>query len=258
MHTCVCVCVSVLCSGMSRVTAAWVPIIRATLRCLKDLQNGLHDYATHAICSTEAAKLIHAAKATHGPQERLIKLHEVAAVAEIEFYGDMLASNVTSHKYKRHAGIVILSSFLQRGVSRAGSMSYIPLAAVELGCKERADQSIPLCLVSHKSEKSYGAMYHEYSREHKPLFQWYLAEVRPLLCADKTITWESTDMLFPSEPAVTSLMDHFWRTSSVVARSARISLSEARSLMCRDVQTLVNDPLFGGDVKELQMAAGTP
>ena len=167
MHTCV--CVSVLCSHMSRVTAAWTPIIRATLRCLKDLQNGLSDSATHAICSTEAAKLIHAAKATHGPQERLIKLHEVAAVAEIEFYGDMLASNVTSHKYKRHAGIVILSSFLQRGVSRAGSMSYIPLAAVELGCKERADQSIPLCLVSHKSEKSYGAMYHEYSRQHKPL-----------------------------------------------------------------------------------------
>ena len=65
-------------------------------------------------------------------------------------------------------------------------------------------------------------------------------------------------MLFPAEAAVTSLMEHFWRTSSVVARSARISLSEARSLMCRDIQTLVQDPLFGGDVKELQMAAGPP
>ena len=253
-----CVCV---CSNLSRVTSAWAVLIRQTLRCLKDLQGGLTDSATEAICATEAAKIVHEAKAKRTPQEKLIKLHEVTAVAEIEFFADMTSGTV-SHSYRRHAGIVILSSFLKRGVSRQGSLSYIPLRPVQLGCtQEPAETSIHLCLASHKSQKSYGAMYHEYPSDHKPLLAWYLSDVRPYLLTDKNITWESTDsieMLFPSEAGITKLMTHFWKTSSAAARSVQMSLSDARTLMCRDIQSLVLDPVFGTDVKELQMAAGTP
>lgn len=240
-------------SNMSRLNAAWVPVIRAILRCLKDLQGQLSDSATFAIVKTEAAKLMFAAQEKNTPQAKLARLQEVAQYSELEFYADMRSGSF--HKYKRHAGIVLLKTFLSRGVSRQGSLSFLPKTPIELGCAETAG-NLHVCLTAHKTQKSYGAMLHQYSPEMKVLFGWYLQQTRPRLLEDPKVTWEHPDMIFPSEKSVISLMAHFWRTSPLKAQASRMSFSQARHLMCRDVQSCLNHPIFGSDVKELQNAAG--
>ena len=51
-------------------------------------------------------------------------------------------------------------------------------------------------------------------------------------------------------------MRYFWRTAVLRVKACEISLAASRALACRDVQTLINHPVVGRYVKDLQLSAG--
>ena len=68
--------------------------------------------------------------------------------------------------------------------------------------------------------------------------------------------FHESNSLFPDEGSITKLMRYFWRTAVLRVKACEISLAASRALACRDVQTLINHPVVGRYVKDLQLSAG--
>ena len=68
--------------------------------------------------------------------------------------------------------------------------------------------------------------------------------------------FHESNSLFPDEESITKLMRYFWRTAVPRVKACEISLAASRALACRDVQTLINHPVVGRYVKDLQLSAG--
>ena len=231
-----------------RVQPQWRRVLSASLNTLSDLMTNLNARSNEAISRTESKKIHHLLQRTQAPLFNVRGVYRLFVQERNAFFHDATEEKLTV----QHTGFCVLAASLGRPNSRAALLSALPYDEMVASAYDMTQQ-MGCTVVKHKSMSAYGCMLCQFHDLARPVLAVYMLQIRPILLATLPADeWNQPKERFLFPLTVSKYLRNFLATTGF----PDFTLSQLRTCVVQDMQTLSQDAVWGPLLPELQQTSG--